>query len=66
MPAVLKSTEGSFSGTREADGIIVCPRFLKNSKNLERISSEVIASSYNKKTNFPNLILGEFKGILEK
>jgi hypothetical protein len=25
MPAVVKSTEGSFSGTNEAEGMMTCP-----------------------------------------
>src|SRR3970040_2367616 len=42
MPAVVKRTDGSFSGTSEADGIAACPRFLKNSMNRFRISSDCI------------------------
>src|SRR3989344_8550415 len=45
MPAVLKSTEGSFSGTSEAEGIILCPLFSKNFKNLDLISFDCILES---------------------
>jgi len=40
----LKRTDGSFSGTSEAEGIILCPLFSKNFKNLFRISDDVIPS----------------------
>src|SRR3989344_4127961 len=42
MPAVVKRTVGSFSGTKEAEGMIVCPFSLKNSKNFSLNSDEVI------------------------
>src|SRR3990172_28617 len=36
IPAVVNKAVGSFSGTSEAEGIIVCPFLLKNSKNLKK------------------------------
>jgi hypothetical protein len=39
---VVKSTEGSFSGISEAEGITACPRFSKKLKNFCRISFDVI------------------------
>lgn len=41
MPAVLKSTEGSFSGTSDAEGMIACARAAKNARNFARICAEV-------------------------
>src|SRR5688572_13945186 len=43
MPAVVKRTVGSFSGTTEAEGMIVCPFSWKKSRNFWRISLVVIA-----------------------
>jgi hypothetical protein len=40
MPAVVNKTVGSFSGTKEALGIISCPRFLKKDKNFSRSSDD--------------------------
>src|SRR3990167_5583287 len=41
IPAVVKSAVGSVSlGTREEEGIIICPCLLKNSKNFFLISLE--------------------------
>src|SRR3972149_11632541 len=57
IPAVVKSTVGSFSGTSEAEGMIACPLLLKNSKNLLRNSFEVIKPFYqkNQKKSMANL-----------
>src|SRR3989344_2255262 len=38
IPLPVKSVVGSFSGTVGEDGIIACPRSLKNSKYFSRIS----------------------------
>jgi hypothetical protein len=38
MPAVLKSTDGSFSGTSGADGMIACHLLRKKSRYFWRIS----------------------------
>ncbi len=42
MPAVLKRTEGSFSGTNEAEGIILCSLFSKKVKYFFLSSLEFI------------------------
>src|SRR3989338_2255962 len=42
MPAVVKSTVGSFSGIKEAEATIVCPLFLKNSRYFSLSSLAVI------------------------
>jgi hypothetical protein len=39
----LNRTVGSFSGIREAEGIIACPLFSKNLRNLFLISVEFMA-----------------------
>ena len=41
MPAVVKSTVGSFSGMSEAEGITACPFDLKNDKYISLRDSEV-------------------------
>src|SRR3989304_9165001 len=48
IPAVVNKAVGSFSGTSEAEGIIVCSLLLKKSKNLLRNSFEVIEPFYQK------------------
>jgi hypothetical protein len=40
MPAVVKRTDGSFSGTSEADGMIACPRASKKARNVSLISRD--------------------------
>lgn len=42
MPAVVKSTEGSFSGIREDDGIIACPLDAKKLRYLSLNSYDFI------------------------
>jgi hypothetical protein len=42
IPAVLKSTDGSFSGTRGALGTTACHLEAKNARYLERISVDEI------------------------
>ena len=42
MPAVVKSTVGSFSGTSDAPGISLCPCFLKKSSLLCFVGDEMV------------------------
>ena len=44
MPAVVNKTVGSFSGTRGAEGMILCPLLSKNFRYLSRISLAFIMS----------------------
>src|SRR3989344_6873436 len=59
IPADVKRVVGS-SGISEEDGTMVCPRALKNSKNFDRISIEVMSPFKQKKPTLHRLLNSPF------